>query len=128
MALAAAKALEALGEMPTACLAEVSGNAIKNAESVTVPGTDVLKEIRTAVVAGVIGGQPELGWGVLSQIAVDEINDFLQDCPIQILPTEGGKLFCIKVVLTSGRHIASCEIADMHIDIILTKRDGEILF
>ena len=129
MALAAAKALEALGEMPTACLAEVSGNAIKNAESVTVP--DVLKEIRTAVVAGVIGGQPELGWGVLSQIAVDEIeeiNDFLQDCPIQILPTEGGKLFCIKVVLTSGRHIASCEIADMHIDIILTKRDGEILF
>ena len=33
MALAAAKALEALGEMPTACLAEVSGNAIKNAES-----------------------------------------------------------------------------------------------
>ena len=59
---------------------------------------------------------------------IEEINDFLQDCPIQILPTEGGKLFCIKVVLTSGRHIASCEIADMHIDIILTKRDGEILF
>lgn len=117
MALAAAKALEALGEMPTACLAEVSGNAIKNAESVTVPGTDVLKEIRTAVVAGVIGGQPELGWGVLSQIAVDEIeeiNDFLQDCPIQILPTEGGKSFHIKVVLTSGRHIASFEIADLY--------------
>lgn len=117
MALAAAKALEDLGEMPTACLAEVSGNAIKNAESVTVPGTDVLKEIRTAVVAGVIGGQPELGWGVLSQIAVDEIeeiNDFLQDCPIQILPTEGGKSFHIKVVLTSGRHIASFEIADLY--------------
>ena len=80
MALAAAKALEALGEMPTACLAEVSGNAIKNAESVTVPGTDVLKEIRTAVVAGVIGGQPELGWGVLSQIAVDEIEEIVRPC------------------------------------------------
>jgi hypothetical protein len=98
VALAAAKALEALGEMPTACLAEVSGNAIKNAESVTVPGTDVLKEIRTAVVAGVIGGQPELGWGVLSQIAVDEIeeiNDFLQDCPIQILASFFALKWCL---------------------------------
>lgn len=44
MALAAAKALEALGEMPAACLVEVSGNAIKNIESVAVPGTDVLKK------------------------------------------------------------------------------------
>ena len=114
MALAAAKALEALGEMPAACLVEVSGNAIKNIESVTVPGTDVLKEIRTAVATG---GQPGLGWEVLSQITADEIgeiNDFLQNCSIQILPTEGGKSFHIKVVLTSGRHIASFEIADLY--------------
>jgi L-cysteine desulfidase len=117
VALAAAKALEALGEMPAACLVEVSGNAIKNIESVTVPGTDVLKEIRTAVATGVIGGQPGLGWEVLSQITADEIeeiNDFLQNCSIQILPTEGGKSFHIKVVLTSGRHIASFEIADLY--------------
>ena len=117
MALAAAKALEALGEMPAACLVEVSGNAIKNIESVTVPGTDVLKEIRTAVATGVIGGQPGLGWEVLSQITADEIeeiNDFLQNCSIQILPTEGGKSFHFKVVLTSGRHIASFEIADLY--------------
>ena len=85
VALAAAKALEALGEMPAACLVEVSGNAIKNIESVTVPGTDVLKEIRTAVATGVIGGQPWLGWEVLSQITADEIeeiNDFLQNLHI----------------------------------------------
>ena len=115
MALAAAKALEALGEMPAACLVEVSGNAIKNIESVTVPGTDVLKEIRTAVATGGIGGQPWLGWEVLSQITADEIeeiNDFLQNCSIQILPTEGGKSIHIKEALTSGRHIDSFEIAD----------------
>ena len=110
---------------------EVSGNAIKNVESVAVPGTDVLKEIRTAVATEVIGGQLGLGWEVLSQITADEIekiNDFLQNCSIQILPTEGGKSFHIKVVLTSGRHTASFEIADLYTNIILTKRDGEILF
>ena len=95
----------------------MSGYALINVESGAVPGTDVLTEIRTAVATGVIGGQPGLGWEVLSQITADEIekiNDFLQNCSIQILPTEGGKSFHIKVVLTSGRHIASFEIEDLY--------------
>lgn len=39
VALAAAKAREALGTLPDTCRVEVSGNIIKNVKAVTVPNT-----------------------------------------------------------------------------------------
>lgn len=131
VALAAAKALEALGEMPSECLAEVSGNIIKNVKAVTVPNTGGLKGIQAAVAAGIIGGQPDLGLEVLSQVTPEEIvemGDFLRDCPIQVLPAGGDRVFYIRVTLTSGSHTACCEIVDFHTNITQIRKDGKILF
>ena len=131
VALASAKALEALGEMPTACQVEVSGNIVKNVKAVTVPNTGGLKGIEAAAAAGIIGGRPELELEVLSQITeeeIGEIKEFLRDCSIQVVPAGGDRVFYIKVSLTSGSHTASCEIMDFHTNITLIQRDGEILF
>ena len=48
VALAAAKATEALGATPEACRVEVSGNIIKNVKAVTVPNTGGMKGLEAA--------------------------------------------------------------------------------
>ena len=131
LALAAAKAKEALGEMPTSCEALVSGNIIKNVKAVTVPNTGGLKGIETAVAAGVIGGRPELELKVLSKVTAEEIaqmRTFLHDCPIRVTASGGDRVFYIKVTLTSAAHTACCEIMDFHTNITLIERDGKVLF
>ena len=60
IALAAAKAREALGMMPERCRVEVSGNIIKNVKAVTVPNTGGLKGIEASAAAGIIAGRAEL--------------------------------------------------------------------
>ena len=131
VALAAAKAKEALGSLPDNCQVEVSGNIIKNVKAVTVPNTGGLKGLEAATAAGIIGGRPELGLEVLSRVTPEEIKgmqDFLRDCPIHVLPAKGDRVFYILVTLTSGEHTASCEITDYHTNITLIRRDDAVLF
>ena len=54
IALAAAKARDALGTMPERCRVDVSGNIIKNVKAVTVPNTGGLKGIEAAAAAGLL--------------------------------------------------------------------------
>ena len=56
IALAAAKAREALGARPEGCQVVVSGNIIKNVKAVTVPNTGGLKGIEAAAAAGMAAG------------------------------------------------------------------------
>lgn len=120
VALASAKAMEALGEPPVECRAEVSGNIIKNVKAVTVPNTGGLRGIEAAVAAGIVGGRPELGLEVLSRVTPEEISamgNFLRDCPIHVLPAEGDRIFYIRITLRSAGHTSGCEIADYHTNI-----------
>ena len=131
MALASAKAMEALGEPPVECRAEVSGNIIKNVKAVTVPNTGGLRGIEAAVAAGIVGGRPELGLEVLSRVTPEEISamgNFLRDCPIHVLPAEGDRIFYIRITLRSAGHTAGCEIADYHTNITRIWRDEACLY
>ena len=131
VALASAKAMEALGEPPVECRAEVSGNIIKNVKAVTVPNTGGLRGIEAAVAAGIVGGRPELGLEVLSRVTPEEIlrmRDFLRDCPIHVLPAEGDRIFYIRITLRSAGHTAGCEIADYHTNITRIWRDEACLY
>ncbi len=56
IAYCAAKLRNVLGGIPEWIRIEVSGNILKNAKSVLVPGTGGLKGIKAAVSAGVIAG------------------------------------------------------------------------
>ena len=131
IALAAAKARDLLADTPSGIELEVSGNIIKNAKSVTVPNTGGLKGMEAAVAAGIVVGQSEMELEVISKIAPEktkDIADFLQRCPIKVIPSKRDKVFFIGVTLRSEKHSAVCQIADHHTNVILLSKDGEVLF
>lgn len=131
IALAAAKAREALGAVPERCRVEVSGNIIKNVKAVTVPNTGGLKGIEAAAAAGIVAGRADLELEVLSRVTREEITAmgaFLNTCGITVVPAEGDRVFFINVAVAAGEHSACCEIVDFHTNIVRIQRDGEILF
>ena len=131
IALAAAKAQEALGVIPERCRVEVSGNIIKNVKAVTVPNTGGLKGIEASAAAGIIAGRAELELEVLSQVTQEEISAiraFLDSAEIQVRPMLGDRVFFINVIVMAGDHSACCEIVDAHTNIVRIQRDEEILF
>ena len=131
IALAAAKAREALGVEPEQCRVEVSGNIIKNVKAVTVPNTGGLKGIEASAAAGMAAGRPELGLEVLSQVTTEEIEAMkalMERCAIRVVPALGDRVFFINVTVMAGEHTASCEIVDFHTNIVRIQRDTEVLF
>lgn len=131
IALAAAKAREALGERPERCRVEVSGNIIKNVKAVTVPNTGGLKGIEAAAAAGIVAGRADLELEVLSQVSREEIEAmaaFLKACEIKVIPAEGDRVFFINVTVAAGEHSACCEIVDFHTNIVRIQRDETVLF
>jgi len=72
VALAAAKASETLGERPERLEVLVSGNILKNAMNVGIPGTD-LKGIEIAAALGCLAGRSEYGLEVLKDITKEDI-------------------------------------------------------
>lgn len=131
IALAAAKARQALGMLPETCRVEVSGNIIKNVKAVTVPNTGGLKGIEAAAAAGVVAGRPELELEVLSQVTPEEIaaiGAFLKDHEIRVLSMQGDRVFYINVTLLAGGHSACCEIMDYHTNVTRIQRDEQVLF
>lgn len=131
VALAAAKATEALGATPEACRVEVSGNIIKNVKAVTVPNTGGMKGLEAAAAAGIVGGRPDLGLEVLSRVTKEEIAEmaqFLKTCSMQVLPSGGDRVFYILVTVAAGGHTADCEIVDFHTNITQIRKDDKILF
>ncbi|MDY6064811.1 MAG: hypothetical protein SPI59_00590 [Finegoldia sp.] len=67
IALAAAKARETLGEIPTKIDIACSANIIKNVKAVTVPNTNGMKGVQSAVAIGIIAGDSSLDLEVLSK-------------------------------------------------------------
>ena len=131
IALAAARARQALGVEPEACRAEVSGNIVKNVKAVTVPNTGGLKGIEASVAAGVVAGRPDLELEVLSQVTPEEIGaigDFLKRCPIKVVLGGEGRIFYINVTAIGGGHSACCEIMDFHTNVTRVMRDENVLF
>ena len=131
IALAAAKAREALGMEPEQCRVEVSGNIIKNVKAVTVPNTGGLKGIEASAAAGMAAGRPELGLEVLSRVTPEEIEAMkalMERCAIRVVPALGDRVFFINVTVMAGEHTACCEIVDFHTNIVRIQRDTEVLF
>ena len=131
IALAAAKARDALGTTPERCRVEVSGNIIKNVKAVTVPNTGGLKGMEAAAAAGIVAGRAELGLEVLSRVTQEEIEAmaaFLKTCEIRVVPAEGDRVFFINITVAAGEHSACCEIVDFHTNIVRIQRDEQILF
>ncbi len=129
LALAGAKLREVLEEVPEKIRVRLSGNLIKNTKSVTIPHSNGLKGIETAVWLGVYGGDAERGLAVLSSVtdkAIEEAQERAEDpsrCIVELLEETPAKLHLI-VEGAAGQSSAFVEILHSHTNFVRIEKDG----
>jgi L-cysteine desulfidase len=131
IAYAAARAVSVLGAKPERLLAEVSGNIIKNVKSVVVPHTGGLRGIPAAAAAGAVAGNADAELEVISNVTpeqIREVNAFLETAEITVKHVNTGHIFDISLTAFSGSDSACVRITDYHTNIVLIRRNDEILF
>ncbi|MGL5123419.1 MAG: serine dehydratase subunit alpha family protein [Fusobacteriaceae bacterium] len=126
VAYAAAKATEILGVLPDKVELILSGNVIKNAMSVGIPGTG-MKGINIATAVGIFAGKSSKGLEVLNNISKDDIvhsKELLKEGFITTsISTELNKLY-IKIKVSKGLENAVVEIKDFHTAISSIEKNG----
>lgn len=130
VALAVAKATQLLGCEPERIDARLSGNMLKNAMGVGIPGTGMIG-LPIAMALGALIGDPEKGLEVLSGVspeAVERGKEFIAGgrIGIELAPDAPSKLY-IDTVVRGGEHSARVVISVSHTNFIRLERDGEIL-
>ena len=131
IAYASAKAKAVLGDFPTSCEIEVSGNIIKNAKSVVVPHSGGMRGIEAAVIAGLVGGNPDARLEVLSHVTAEEIQTMKkvrEEFPVKVSLSNSGYPFDIHITLRSGTDTSSVRITNRHTNIVEITKNGECLF
>ena len=130
IAYAAAVAVRALGCRPDSIIAEVSGNIIKNVKSVVVPHTGGLRGIPAAAVAGAVAGDADAELEVISNVTpkqIEEMKAYLAECPVEVRHVDNGHIFDIIITVCKGNDSASVRIVDYHTNIVLIRRNEEVL-
>lgn len=138
IALAAARARDLLGTLPTAVDVQASGSILKNAKSVVVPHTGGLKGIEAAVAAGIVAGRAEEGLQVIARVAPEQLCEVERYCsavPIRVKRAETDNDLDITVRVEAaggdescGHREAAVRIAHTHTGIVAERVDGSVLF
>ena len=131
IALAAAKAREVLGDIPTKIEVMCSGNIIKNVKGVTVPNTNGMKGVEAATAIGTVAGDSCLGLEVLSKVTEDDIKaakDLMAKDIITVSLKEGVENLDIEIVAEDDKkNTVDVEIKNKHTNIVkITKNDDVI--
>ena len=130
IAYAAAKARELLGQIPEKIEVFVSGNIIKNVKSVVVPNTGGLRGIEAAAAAGAVAGDAKRELEVISSVTEEEkkkIKEYLESNPIIVELADSSYIFDIQIIAYEGKHSSYVRILDYHTNIVLLKKDEDIL-
>lgn len=112
-------------------MVDASGSIIKNVKSVIVPNTNHLKGIPAAVAAGIVAGKPEKRLEVISSVTpadIEAIKQFWETREIEVRHVDNGFTFEIIVTLYHGDSYAKVRIVNYHTNIVLIKKDGQILY
>ncbi|MEG2274736.1 MAG: serine dehydratase subunit alpha family protein, partial [Clostridia bacterium] len=131
IALAATKAREVLGVMPTTCEALVSGNIIKNVKSVVVPGTNGLKGIDAACITGIVAGDSSLNLEVLKNVTANDvvkIKELLDSDFCKVSHLQSNEVLHIIVKLSAGDDNCVVELKRSHANIVHIEKNGKVLF
>ncbi|MDE7412764.1 MAG: L-serine ammonia-lyase, iron-sulfur-dependent, subunit alpha [Muribaculaceae bacterium] len=136
VALCVAKAVETLGETPDNVELGLSGNIIKNAMGVGIPGTGMIG-LPIAVALGALIGKSEYGLEVLKDVtpeALEKGRTFINEGRIRInhLPCTPSNLH-IEVVARKERegeetHQAEAVISGSHTNFILIRKDDDVIY
>lgn len=131
VALCVAKARELLGEMPEKIRLSLSGNIIKNAMGVGIPGTGMIG-LPIAVALGALIGKSELGLEVLQEVneeAVEKAKVFLdKDCIEIIHDEEAPSNLFIDTVVSYGTQTARAVISRNHTHFVFLEKNGERVY
>lgn len=131
VALCVAKATEALGSIPEKLDLRLSGNIIKNAMGVGIPGTGMIG-LPIAVALGAIVGKSEYGLEVLKDVypeAVDKGKIYIGEERISIsLEPDAPSNLYIDVRATSRTGTSRAVISGSHTNFILVEKDGKVIF
>lgn len=130
IAYASATARKLLGEFPVHMDIFCSGNIIKNVKSVTVPNSGGLRGIEAAAILGATGGNADKKLEVLEEVTEahrEKTKELLQekfcDCHLQ----KGVANLYIRVEMKGEAHSCQVVINDKHTNIVLLKKDDQIL-
>lgn len=131
VALCVAKARELLGEMPEKIRLSLSGNIIKNAMGVGIPGTGMIG-LPIAVALGALIGKSELGLEVLQEVneeAVEKAKVFLdKDCIEIIHDEEAPSNLFIDTAVSHGTQTARAVISRNHTHFVFLEKNGERVY
>lgn len=131
IALASAKAKEVLEENPNKIIANLSGNIIKNANSVKVPGTLGRKGINISLVAGALLGDPSKNLEVLNDIDKSKLNycdKLIEQGIVDIKLAENKIGLYIDITMYSASNKSRVIIEGSHTNIVLIQRNEEIIY
>lgn len=131
IALAAAKAREVLGVIPSKIEVMCSGNIIKNVKGVTVPNTNGMKGVEAATAIGTVAGDSCLGLEVLSKVTDDDIKaakDLMAKDIITVSLKEGVENLDIEIVAEDdNENTVDVEIKNKHTNIVKVTKNDEVI-
>lgn len=131
IAYAAAKASEALGARPEKLEGIFSGNIIKNAHSVTVPGTDGRKGIEISIVAGAFLGNADKKLEVLADIdksKLKECDQFIKEGNVSVELKPNTANLYIEIIAKKGEDTSRVIIEDDHTNVVLIEKNSKVVF
>ncbi len=130
VALCVAKATETLGCLPERLDLKLSGNIIKNAMGVGIPGTGMIG-LPIAVALGALIGKSEYSLEVLRDVtpdAVEKGKKYIEEGRINIsLDAEAPSNLHIDVTAITGDEMSHVVISGAHTNFVLVEKNGEIV-
>ncbi|NLZ54182.1 MAG: serine dehydratase subunit alpha family protein [Thermoanaerobacteraceae bacterium] len=130
VALAAAKAKEALGSFPGKIEIKVDRNIFKNALAVGIPGTHE-KGLHMAVALALVSGKSEYGLEVLKDITPKDIlkaNEIVKENIINVTIAQNIVGLYVEVEAFSNLEKAKVIIKDKHDNIVMVQKNGQVIF
>ena len=130
VSLAVAKATELLGKTPERIEAHLSGNIIKNAMGVGIPGTGMIG-LPIAIALGTLIGKSEYELEVLRDVCPDAVErgkKYIAEGRIGIsLAPDAPSNLHIDITVTAGDDSARAVISCEHTHFVRLERNGEII-
>ena len=128
IALAAARAYDAVGGSLLHIQMVMNGGMYKNAFSCAIPGTEELG-CEMAAALGALGGDWRLGLEVLKNINAGHVAQAKAlSIPIEIEVDETRDSIYIFAEVTTTKGVGLCRIEDFHANIVYVAKDNEVLF
>ncbi len=131
VSLCVARACETLGTLPESIDVLLSGNMIKNAMGVGIPGTGMIG-LPIAIALGAIVGKSEYGLEVLRDVnpeALEKGKKYIDEKRIHVghFQNPPSNLY-VDVTVKADGHTAHAVISGAHTQFVLVEHDGEKLF